>query len=288
MFFLFLTLAASLKIQDTSLDSKTMAAMRIRDLRGSDGNSCALRDLFNKYGSDKAQRHNYQRAYCPIFEPIKDSAKLVVELGCDAGAGTAAFSEYFKNAELFGVNRHVKQTLSVEAHRPDHSHYYDVFDLALLNSTTQLMELNEIHGHDMKLPEQDIDVLFDDADHILATQVKMFQMWFPRVKPGGYYIIEDIFVTPIPWDGWDTPESRIPNDNENHPGCVRVGSEKTKGEGAIWPDCQFPQRPADHPFVDEKRMPAVMKEALKDREYYFTITGVHNGGGLDMTMVIKK
>lgn len=269
--------------------------MRVWDLRGSSNSEsrCVLKDLFNKYGSDKAVRHNYHRAYCPIFEPMKDSTKLVVELGCDAGSGVASFSEYFKNAEIYGLNRHVEKTLSVKAFRPDSAHYYDVFDLAVLNETVQLRALTDIHGHAMKLPEKDIDIVIDDADHILATQVKLFQMWFPRVRTGGYYIIEDMFVTPIPWDGWDTPESRIPNDNvgfvdANGNGCVKVGSNKTKGPNAIWADCQFPQRPADHPFVNEKKMPAAMRKELKNREYYFTITGTHNGGGLDMTMVIKK
>lgn len=86
---------------------------------------------------------------------------------------------------------------------------------------------------------------------------------------GGLYIIEDIFVTPTPWPGWDTPENRIPNAN------THCGKE-----------CYMLQRPADHPFVANQS--AHMRSALRDRDYFFTITGVHRGGGLDVMMVIVK
>ena len=57
-----------------------------------------------------------------------------------------------------------------------------------------------------QLPTEGIDIFIDDADHFKSTQLSMFEVWFPRVRDGGVYIIEDIFTTPTRWPGWNKPE----------------------------------------------------------------------------------
>ena len=89
---------------------------------------------------------------------------------------------------------------------------------------------------------------------------------------GGLYVIEDVFVTPTPWEGWDTPENRIPNSNN----VSRCGKE-----------CYLLQRPAEHPFLTDQS--PRMKAALADRDWWFAVTGASGqGGGLDVMMVIVK
>ena len=87
---------------------------------------------------------------------------------------------------------------------------------------------------------------------------------------GGLYIIEDIFVTPTPWAGWNTSDNIIPNRNRD---CGR--------------ECYFIQRPSDHPFLSQQ--PPALRRALRGRDWFFSITGLHRKtGGLDMLMVIRK
>ena len=87
---------------------------------------------------------------------------------------------------------------------------------------------------------------------------------------GRRYIIEDIFVPPLPWRHRGTgPNDRIPHNNSN---CGR--------------ECYFIQRPADHPFLSDP--PPAMHAALRDRSFLFTVTGTHRGGGVDMMMWIWK
>ena len=108
--------------------------------------------------------------------------------------------------------------------------------------------------------------------HSLPAQATLFEQWFPRLRDGGLYVIEDIFVTPVPWrHKGNTDADRIPHNNTN---CGKL--------------CFFPQRPADHPFLRPATQPPAMREALAGRQWFFSITGTHAGGGLDMMMWVVK
>ena len=37
-----------------------------------------------------------------------------------------------------------------------------------------------------------MDVILDDGDHYPLTQLRTLTLWWPYVRPGGYYIIEDV------------------------------------------------------------------------------------------------
>ena len=109
------------------------------------------------------------------------------------------------------------------------------------------------------LPTEGIDVLIDDADHFLTSQLANLELWFPKVRPGGLYIIEDVYVGRFPWKG-QGPDDIVPTNN------TRCGNE-----------CFFTQRPADHPFLSNQ--PPAMRELLAGRNWFFSITGTHRGGG---------
>lgn len=36
------------------------------------------------------------------------------------------------------------------------------------------------------------DLIIDDASHIIEDMINAFEIWWPKVNPGGFYIIEDI------------------------------------------------------------------------------------------------
>lgn len=152
--------------------------------------------------------------------------------------------------------------------RGEHVHLF-VADVRRLVEPDFFAAQREVGRAGAALPSGDIDVLMDDADHFRSTQLSNFELWFPKLRDGGLYIIEDVFVTPLPWRHHLNGPDRIPHNNTN------CGSQ-----------CYFPQRPADHPFLADP--PPSMRAALKDRSWFFTITGMHKGGGLDMMMWIWK
>ena len=79
-------------------------------------------------------------------------------------------------------------------------------------------------------------------------------------------------MTPTAWPGWNTTDNRVPSTNNL--------------KGPCNPNCFYPQRPAEHPFLSDQ--PPEMRDALQNRSWFFTITGTHPGGGLDMMMIIVK
>ena len=65
-------------------------------------------------------------------------------------------------------------------------------------------------------------------------------------------------------------------------------------------ECFFPQRIAEHPFLFDRfghlkgeHVPSVpldekTKELLRHHDWFWVVTGVHRGGGLDCSLVIRK
>ena len=268
---------------------------------------CALWDLFEQFGTDKGSRggkgrqgHYYARAYCMLFEPRRESTKVVVELGFFRAAAEAAFATYFPNAEVYGLDKGGPMTKVKAVPKPggpagkmvpgavlspgaamrplnlgpraEHVHLF-VLNLNGLQHRGLMDKAREVGGAGVGLPAAgEVDIVIDDADHMVSTQVANFEVWWPRLRTGGLYIIEDIFVTPLPWDHGTSqkPHNRVPHNNSN---CA--------------PYCYFVQRPADHPFLS--RQPPSMLQELEGREWYFAITGQHDSaGGLNLMMVIHK
>lgn len=251
-----------------------------------EADACELARLFQHFGTDKLPVHHYQRAYCPLLEPYRRTAKTVVELGFWKGAGCASFAAYFRNATIYGVDNGLYYSLDVvqdgdelvPAHKgkplqlgPRRKHVH-LFRAEMKQLETKFDKVKELGRSGVGLPAQNIDVLIDDADHFKSTQIANFRLWFPRVRTGGIYIIEDIFMTPTAWPGWNTEGNRVPSSNDLAGPCK--------------PDCFYPQRPSEHPFLSTQ--PPEMRAALQNRSWFFTITGTHPGGGLDMMMVIIK
>lgn len=163
-----------------------------------EADACDLGHLFQKYGTDKLPVHHYQRAYCPLLEPYRERARIVVELGFLRGQGCAAFAEYFKNASVFGVDNGEYFSLE-EVPEPDSGEmvpghhgkplklgprrkHVHLFKAQMQHLETKFHALRELgRGGRAGLPTHDIDVLIDDADHFKSTQIANFRMWFPRL-----------------------------------------------------------------------------------------------------------
>lgn len=280
------TLMLTLKISRCGHNSN--GAPKITASPSRETEACELARLFERFGTDKLPMHHYQRAYCPILEPFRLSARIVVELGFFRGSGCAAFATYFQNAAVYGIDNAERYSVTavpspdgngtVPGHRgvplnlgPRQQHVH-LFKTHMKDLESRFEELRELGRSGVGLPTKDIDVLIDDADHFKSTQINNFQLWFPRLRDGGIYIIEDIFMTPVPWPGWNAPDNLVPSTNDKNGPCK--------------PHCYYPQRPAEHWLLSQQ--PPEMRRALENRSWFITITGTHAGGGLDMMMVIVK
>ena len=55
-------------------------------------------------GTDKNTTHSYIEVYDALFEEYRLKAKSVLEIGIRTGAALNAYSDYFMNANIYGID----------------------------------------------------------------------------------------------------------------------------------------------------------------------------------------
>lgn len=130
--------------------------------------------LASVYGSDKGvTAHQYVDLYESILAPHRRSYSRVLEIGIYKGASILMWRDFFPNAEIFGLDI---ETVEVPGPR--------ITTLQGDQSAPETIERLRSLGP--------FDLIVDDgshkAEHILAS----FAGLFDSVKPGGWYVIEDM------------------------------------------------------------------------------------------------
>ena len=139
-----------------------------------------------KYNTDKASKynrrgitvagHDYLRQYELFLSTLKDEKFTLIELGCYTGASLKMWKEYFRFAHIIGVDLNEKLS-SLEEDRIS----FICSDAVADNLPAKLSAYNE-----------DIMCIIDDCSHAWGDQRRSFEMLFPLLKSGGFYIIEDL------------------------------------------------------------------------------------------------
>jgi len=138
-----------------------------------------LKELFDKFSCDKASRHSYHEIYEPHFEPLKDKNINILEIGIFKGASTAAFTKYFPNAHIYGID--IFERINPE-------------EVPILNHK----RVTWMKGDSTKKPEYwpdvEFDIIIDDGRHTPFSNLMSFRYAFPRLKKDGMYFIEDVWA----------------------------------------------------------------------------------------------
>jgi hypothetical protein len=151
-----------------------------------------LTSLARRYGSDKGlttRGHGYTRAYHHFFNPIRMQARSLLEIGLQRPRRPAArltdapslrmWREYFPNAVLVG---------------------FDIRKFACHIPNCIIVCGDQGNAADLELAAaafpEGYDIVIDDGSHASPDQQLSFAVLFPRVKPGGFYIIEDLHSQP--------------------------------------------------------------------------------------------
>ncbi|KAL7494757.1 hypothetical protein ACHAWT_004605 [Skeletonema menzelii] len=146
-----------------------------------------IEELMYKYKSDKSRDdHSYVKLYNMIFANIRHSVTNITEIGISHGQSIQAWFRYFPHAEIHGFDKYppkrvVQNNLDLLKERV-HTHIVDI-----LQQNITMADLGFI-------PES-MDIIIDDGPHSASSQETFLQKLFPCLKPGGYYIIEDIGIT---------------------------------------------------------------------------------------------
>ena len=139
-------------------------------------------------GTDKGPCcHNYTEIYERLFFPWKDEPLKILEIGIAGGGSLKMWQTYFPKARIFAVDILPKtefdndRVTTVVADQADRD---------------QLQAALDVSGGD-------IDVLIDDGGHSMEQQQVSLGFLFRHVKPGGYYVIEDVHTSlPALWQGY--------------------------------------------------------------------------------------
>lgn len=133
----------------------------------------------NYFDITKVDLHNYIETYENLFSQYKDKKINFLEIGIYQGGSMKLWRDYFINANIYGSDIEytplAKKTLE--------NKNITVFLGDSTNSSSTVLA---------KLDNEMFDIIIDDGDHSFTAQYKTLLNFFPKLKKGGMYIIEDI------------------------------------------------------------------------------------------------
>lgn len=160
-----------------------------------EANYPTLDRIFVKYNCDKGTLpdgvgHRYGKHYEAILEPLRDKPIHLLEIGVGEGKSIKSWLEYFANpdAVITGVDN--SSCHELDSDKRYHFIRGDQTDASFLSYLATKGRW---------------DVVIDDGSHTSSGIIPTFETLWPFVKPGGYYVIEDLRCSYMPGyqvNGW--------------------------------------------------------------------------------------
>lgn len=151
----------------------------------------SLNDIALRYKSDKASwGHNYTKLYTKYFAELRDKPIQLMEIGIgDHGGDTfRIWNEYFPNAKhLIGIDNNRNLLNKAQLLPKVSTHWADQGNIESLEILSK--HIKEFCG--------ELDIIIDDGSHENKHIINTFEILFPLLKNGGYYIIEDTYKSYI-------------------------------------------------------------------------------------------
>lgn len=155
-----------------------------------------LAELFRKYGSDK-DTNGYSQVYFTLFDHLKEQPLNFLEIGIGTmipgmhssmvgysldgykpGGSLRAWRDFFQNARVIGLDV-----------QPDTQFEEERIETYICSST----EAGTFEEWYQKMDGLKMDVIIDDGSHIDTNQLATLSNFYPILKDGGIYVIEDIY-----------------------------------------------------------------------------------------------
>ena len=136
-------------------------------------------------------QHNYTELYERLFLEWKNEPITIFEIGIADGGSLAMWQEYFPKSRIFAVDILPKSQFDTARVK---TFVGDQANRAQLK--TAIDHAGEAH------------VLIDDGGHTMEQQQVSLGYLFRHVRPGGYYVIEDVHTSlPALWKGYGVERS---------------------------------------------------------------------------------
>lgn len=150
-----------------------------------------LTDLADRYGSDKGStKHRYSELYQMLFLPYRDRDIAFLEMGLQIGGPEHGESADRKTTDLPSVRMWLEYFPAAHIHGLDVSDFAWFSDPRFTFHRVDMDDRAKIATAAKAMPE--FDIIIDDASHASHHQQNAFLELFPKLKPGGLYVIEDL------------------------------------------------------------------------------------------------
>jgi len=112
----------------------------------------------------------------------------MVEVGVDRGGSTAFFTKLFKPQKLVAIEYSTRKKRFIRGFLAEHDPQGRVQIHWGVDQSDRVVVPGIIDDAFGKGP---LDLVVDDASHQLAPSTASFEMLFPRLRPGGLFVLED-------------------------------------------------------------------------------------------------
>jgi len=164
--------------------------------------------------TDKESTHKYFSNFYEIYlAPYRDREINLLEVGAAWGGALLCWDDWFTNANIIGVELrdHTPEGKAAMEGVPQFIWYPQVF----IPEVAERPRINLYAGVDGYTPEfvdslPDLDIVIDDGWHEVGQWEKFYELYLPKIKPGGMLIIEDISDWPLhATAGWSIQKNLI-------------------------------------------------------------------------------
>jgi cephalosporin hydroxylase len=147
----------------------------------------SLSDIGLKFGSGKFSGHSYATVYEQLLGPLRDQPIRLCELGVLHGESMAAWLEYGHAWQVVGVDAGEITPCPEPARQPELTRA-----LACGRFTFFQCPVHEPRAANL-LRAESCDIIIDDASHDPDQQVAALDNFWPALKTGGLYFVEDVY-----------------------------------------------------------------------------------------------
>jgi len=148
--------------------------------------------------TDKNTTHSYLPLYQQLLISKKETAKNVLEVGIQNGGSIKLWSDFFKNATVYGVDimnidevwQEIKDKENIILYTSTDAYDRDIFNNNFLNKNIKF------------------DFMLDDGPHTLESMIQFINLYSQIMTNEGILIIED--VQSLDWI--DILKNEVPDD----------------------------------------------------------------------------
>ena len=128
--------------------------------------------------------HGYMPIYERHFESMRDEKIILIEIGVAEGASVRTWADYFSKGKIIGLEKYGDNVVNFD---------YDGQGNVLVIECDVSSE-REIDRVGIKERFPQVDIIIDDGSHWAYEQLNAFKFLWDNLKPGGWYVIEDLFT----------------------------------------------------------------------------------------------